>query len=69
MSIRSTHNAILAKAYRAKAFEALELARRARQDGQESAHAGYVSEVLFWRAHADAVARRAGETALEVTQP
>jgi hypothetical protein len=55
---QAPHSAILAAAYRAKAAEALTLACQARQDGQEAAHAGYVSEVLFWRAHADAVASR-----------
>ena len=66
---KAPHAAVLGAAYRAKAREALELARQARQEGREAAHAGYVSEVLFWRAHADAVARRAGETGQEVTQP
>ena len=61
----TAHNAILIKAYEAKAVEALDLAQRARNEGRETAHAGFMSEVLFWRAHADAVARRAEEISQE----
>jgi hypothetical protein len=55
--------------YRGKAAEALELARQARQEGREAAHSGYVSEALFWKAHAEAITRKAEETGAEVTYP
>lgn len=63
----TTHNAILIKAYEAKAVEALDLARRARSEGRQAAHSGYLSECLYWRALADAVAHRPEQTGQEVT--
>lgn len=59
----------LVRRYREKAAEAIELARQARQEGRETAHSGYVSEALFWRAHADAVAHGAARSEPEVTAP
>jgi hypothetical protein len=64
----TTHNAVLVAASRNKAAEALELARQSRQDGWEAAHAGYLPEVLYWRALADAIAQRARDVVQEVTQ-
>ncbi len=50
MSAVDLQKAILARAYRAKAVEALELARRARQQGRETAHAGFLAEAIHWQA-------------------
>lgn len=69
MSSMATRGSVLAAAYRAKAAEALELARQARLDGQQAAHSGYLSEALYWRAMADAVACKATQAGQEVTYP
>lgn len=63
----TNHNAVLVAAYRSKAAEALDLARRARQEGRETAMRGYLDEAIHWKAMADAVIERARSAALEVT--
>lgn len=63
------HRAILIAAYKAKAAEALELSRQAHNEGRQTAHSGYLSECLYWRSLADAVAHRTAEIAQEVSRP
>jgi hypothetical protein len=52
------HNAILVAAYRAKAAEALELARQALKDGRHVDHCRHLDDALFWRAQAYDAAQR-----------
>jgi hypothetical protein len=63
------NQAILAQAYNSKAAEALELGRRARQEGREAEVLGYLDEAVHWRAMAQAVTESVQSAGQEVMYP